>query len=170
METIGRFRQTIKQKPYEFWEFCREIEKIKPERIVEIGILRGGIISYFRGKVKQVVGIDIENGKSDDVIIGDSHNIETMQKLLKRLTGDIDVLFIDGDHSYKGVVRDFELYNPLVRKGGIIGLHDILDSDYHRKLNMGVSTFWNELKAKYQYREIIDNNNLDWGGIGVLYV
>jgi hypothetical protein len=34
-------------------------------------------------------------------------------------------LFIDGDHTYEGVRRDFEMYSPLVRKGGIIAFHDI---------------------------------------------
>ena len=38
----------------------------------------------------------------------------------------LDVLFIDGDHSYDGVASDFAAYGPLVRQGGLIGFHDIV--------------------------------------------
>lgn len=42
----------------------------------------------------------------------------------------IDFLFIDADHSYEGVKLDFELYSRLVKKTGIIVLHDT-DQSYH---------------------------------------
>jgi len=32
----------------------------------------------------------------------------------------VDFLFIDGDHSYEGVKKDFEMYSSLVRKGGVV--------------------------------------------------
>ncbi|MEO0196406.1 MAG: class I SAM-dependent methyltransferase [candidate division WOR-3 bacterium] len=38
----------------------------------------------------------------------------------------LDFLFIEGNHSYEGVKMDFEMYFPLVRKGGIIAFHDIV--------------------------------------------
>jgi len=36
----------------------------------------------------------------------------------------IDLLFIDGDHSYEGVKLDFELYSRIMSPNGIIILHD----------------------------------------------
>jgi hypothetical protein len=36
----------------------------------------------------------------------------------------IDLLFIDGDHSYEGVKKDFELYSKLLSDKGLIILHD----------------------------------------------
>lgn len=36
----------------------------------------------------------------------------------------IDVLFIDGDHSYEGVNADCINYLPLLRSGGYVGFHD----------------------------------------------
>lgn len=36
----------------------------------------------------------------------------------------IDLLFIDADHSYKGVSSDWKNWSPFVRKGGIIAFHD----------------------------------------------
>ncbi len=37
----------------------------------------------------------------------------------------IDLLWIDGDHSEAGAKRDFELWAPLVRPGGILAAHDV---------------------------------------------
>jgi hypothetical protein len=45
----------------------------------------------------------------------------------------IDVLFIDGDHSYEGVKLDFELYSKIVSPKGIILIHDT-DSEYEESL------------------------------------
>jgi predicted O-methyltransferase YrrM len=40
------------------------------------------------------------------------------------VAGPVDILLIDGDHSYKGVKYDFEHWGSLVRAGGLILLHD----------------------------------------------
>ncbi len=42
----------------------------------------------------------------------------------------IDYLHIDGDHSYEGVKKDFELYSTIMSENGIITIHDI-DQTYH---------------------------------------
>ena len=39
-------------------------------------------------------------------------------------TMPIDFLFIDGDHSYDGVRKDWDDWTPLVREGGRVALHD----------------------------------------------
>ena len=45
----------------------------------------------------------------------------------------IDFLFIDGDHSYEGVKKDFELYSKLLNENGVIMIHDT-DSNYETNL------------------------------------
>ena len=45
----------------------------------------------------------------------------------------IDFLFIDGDHSYEGVKRDFELYTQLLTENGVILIHDT-DENYENNL------------------------------------
>lgn len=42
----------------------------------------------------------------------------------------IDYLHIDGDHSYDGVKKDFELYSTIMSENGIITIHDT-DQKYH---------------------------------------
>jgi predicted O-methyltransferase YrrM len=65
------------------------------------------------------------NGKIR-LIQGDSHDKETLKKVSDR---KYDLLFIDGDHSFEGVKKDFEMYSPLVRKGGLVAFHDIFSEE-----------------------------------------
>ena len=78
----------------------------------------------------------------------------------------IDVLFIDGDHTYHGVKKDFEMYEPLVEKDGIIIFHDICK--HMTAPECQVEQFWKEIKDKYENVEIIDPEDDEWGGIGIL--
>lgn len=45
----------------------------------------------------------------------------------------IDLLFIDGDHTYEGVKKDFDLYSTILSKNGIIIIHDT-DEEYEQSL------------------------------------
>jgi predicted O-methyltransferase YrrM len=45
----------------------------------------------------------------------------------------IDLLFIDGDHSYNGIINDFNNYFPLVNKGGYIVFDDYLPYKFNNK-------------------------------------
>jgi len=52
---------------------------------------------------------------------------ERTRKLAHQFTeknGPLDLLHIDGDHSMKGCLADFEAYKALVRPGGFIVFHD----------------------------------------------
>ena len=80
----------------------------------------------------------------------------------------LDYLFIDGDHSYQGVKSDFRMYSPLVRKGGIVAIHDV--AEHPTALGSEVSRFWDEIKAQCRHAEIIESKSQGWAGIGVLYV
>jgi hypothetical protein len=81
-------------------------------------------------------------------------------------TPKFDFLFIDGDHSYAGVKRDFEMYSPLVKPGGWVGFHDINDTEIHRGFGCQVEQFWTELHGTKQEF----NCHAPWGGIGVIQV
>ena len=45
----------------------------------------------------------------------------------------IDLLFIDGDHSYEAVKKDFDLYSQILTDKGIIIIHDT-DEEYEKTL------------------------------------
>jgi cephalosporin hydroxylase len=101
------------------------------------------------------------------VITGDSHAPLVKARVLRALNGEkLDFLFIDGDHSYKGVKADWEDYRGLVRTGGLIAFHDIKDTEFHRKRGCFVAHFWAELKALNRWMEF--SADQDYGGIGVV--
>ena len=78
------------------------------------------------------------NDKKSSFIIGMSNETASVRKAYElTMNNPIDVLFIDGDHSYEGVLTDWLLYNPLVRKGGIVAFHDVLPT----KQQIGVPRF-----------------------------
>lgn len=63
----------------------------------------------------------------------DSHSVSQEWKK------EINLLFIDGDHSYNGVKQDFNDWFPFVKAGGIIFLHDSrrLKCSYINKFSRG---------------------------------
>lgn len=97
----------------------------------------------------------------------DSHARPALEKMRSLLGGrDLDVLFIDGDHSYEGVKKDFEMYSSLVSPGGIIAFHDIVPGP---EINVGgVPRFWNEIKQTRRAIEFVKDWNQRGWGIGVL--
>jgi predicted O-methyltransferase YrrM len=44
---------------------------------------------------------------------------------VKRLAGKIDLLFIDGDHSFEGALADWTGYSPLLSDHAVVAMHDI---------------------------------------------
>lgn len=80
----------------------------------------------------------------------------------------VDFLFLDGDHSYDGVRRDFADYVDLVRPGGIVALHDI--HPHSRGWGGEVPKFWNEIRERYRQTELIANPTQDGYGIGVIWI
>jgi predicted O-methyltransferase YrrM len=99
----------------------------------------------------------------------DSHAPDTVATVREMLGGrSVDFLFIDGDHTYEGVKRDFEMYSPLVGSGGVIALHDI--ALHPPSSGCEVERFWRELRSQYRVREFINNPQQGWAGIGVVEV
>lgn len=43
---------------------------------------------------------------------------------VKNITSYLDFLFIDGDHNYDGVKKDWELYSPMLIQGSVVAFHD----------------------------------------------
>ena len=60
------------------------------------------------------------------------------------------------------------MYSPLVRKGGVIAFHDIVE--HPPETGCEVSMFWNEIKHSYKYLEIVKDWRQNWAGIGVIFV
>lgn len=60
--------------------------------------------------------------------------------------GTIDLLHIDGFHTYDAVRSDFETWLPKVSPGGIVLFHDVAA----RMMDFGAWRFWSELETQHQ--------------------
>lgn len=100
---------------------------------------------------------------------GDSHQLETFNSVKKLLQNTkIDFLFIDAATSYEDRWQDYKMYEPLVKKGGFIGAHDIHFTQVPYIGNPGVHKFWNELKQSKEFYEFIRDRNIGGRGIGLI--
>lgn len=89
--------------------------------------------------VQENVNLFNTNQKSFDYLEGNSQS-EDMVERLKKITKEIDILFIDGDHSKDGVIKDFNLYSDLVVSGGYIVFDDYNDHEYSPEVKPAVDS------------------------------
>ncbi len=175
----------------EILKLIKIIKNKKPKTVIEIGTAQGGTLFLISKAIPEdslIVSIDLPGGSFGygypkikmrlyksfsrpkqklHLIRADSHKLNTLNKVKKILNNrTVDLLFIDGDHTYDGVKKDFEMYSPLVNNTGIIGFHDIVISK--KRSNVGVNDFWIEIKKNYEYEEIVENWKQLRCGIGIL--
>jgi len=181
------------QKRSEILSLARLVAERKPATVVEIGTASGGTLFLFSKLADDratIVSIDLPLGRYGGgyfvwriplyrsfvrlgqrlyLLRADSHRDATLEKCRLRLKGTpIDFLFIDGDHSYEGVKKDFQMYKALVRKGGMVAFHDIVM--HPPAEGCAVHTFWNEIKPAYRYTEFIESPDQIGCGIGVIFI
>lgn len=161
-----------------------------PRTVLEIGTLRGGtLLLWTRVATDDAVLVTVDSatalgglsplgvlcrslarGRQRVVpLLGlDSHAAATLGRVERVLHGaPVDFLFIDGDHSYAGVRRDFEMYAPLVRSGGIVAFHDV--SQRPTGVTHGVAEFWREFAAAHPTEEFVADEQPGFG-IGIYRV
>lgn len=60
-----------------------------------------------------------------------------------------DYIYIDGDHSYKGVKTDYQLFWPRLRAGGFMVFHDVIAQGVLDGGIFGVHRFWKEIQHEH---------------------
>ena len=160
------------------------LSSLIPGMKISIDFCDGGF-----GGVGQLASIDrnkrlSEAFKDTHFIEGDSHKYDTVVRL-KELLGDkkVSVLFIDGDHTFKGCYQDLIIYRQFLKQDGLIVFHDIKETEYHTHVNCRVDLVWREIKKFLQpsdYYEFVEGDASDcttamqhattigWGGIGAV--
>lgn len=175
----------------EVYCLLKVLSENQPQTLLEIGTANGGtlfLLSKIATDNANIISIDLPDGQfggeyfpnwkqplyesfaSENqkihLIRANSHDEDTFAKV-KTLVGEkkIDFLFIDGDHTYEGVKKDFEMYKSLLANEGIIVFHDICKGNTK---DVNVHKFWNEIKSKYLSAEIIDSDGTYHYGIGLI--
>lgn len=162
------------------------IETLRPAVFVELGTHTGN--SYFAfcqsavecGLNGSFHAVDTWRGDEHSELYGDevfamvqAHNSAYYSQIstLKRMTFDealndfsdasINLLHIDGFHTYEAVSHDFSTWAPKVKPDGVVLFHDICE----KTKDFGVWRFWEELKQRYPTMEFHHSH-----GLGVLFM
>jgi len=162
------------------------VEFLRPRVIVELGTHTGNSFNGFceavqrTGSSTRCFAVDTwqgdEHAGAYDSSIYDAlsayqrENYQSFASMLRMTfdealpkfeNGSIDLLHIDGLHTYEAVKLDFDTWLPKVAPGGIILFHDIVV----RENNFGVWRLWDELKQSYRTAEF------SYGyGLGVVFI
>jgi len=152
------------------------LNSLKPHNILEVGARGGTFLLFSKLSTGTKIAVDMDSIFKDSIYLSmigedfhflnaDSQSIETFEKV-KSICPQFDFIFIDGDHSYEGVKRDFELYKQLLSPRGYIAFHDIdsnhvfkdIYSDDEPKTGK-VRRFWEELDYGSKVEIICQKSN-----------
>ena len=142
----------------------------RPEIIVELGVDYGYSTFCFaqslnRNNKGKIYGIDLFLGdkhtsfrNNHDFVVNQmkAHHLNRIELIVKDFNEaakewnqPIDILHIDGLHTYEAIRNDFENWSKYVKKDGIILLHDVCI--YHS--DFGVYKFFDEIDWPKMYFE-----------------
>lgn len=163
------------------------VRNTNPECLVELGTYYGTSISSFLQGVKdsklntRVYAVDSWEGDENAGFYGNyvyehtsalvkkyysSQNVELMKMLFNQAVTEfenesIDILHIDGLHTYDAVKEDYETWLPKMKKDGIILFHDTNVPEY------GVRRLWDEITQNSNYGYFDFKHSF---GLGVLFL
>ncbi|MBC2702344.1 MAG: glycosyltransferase [ANME-2 cluster archaeon] len=164
------------------------VQMLKPKIFVELGTHKGDSYCAFC-QVVSTLGLDtacyavdtwegdehagfygseiLEELKTyhDSIYKGFSQLIQSrFEEALDHFSdGSIDLIHIDGCHTYDAVKHDYEAWLPKMSQRGVVLLHDI---NVHEK-NFGVWKFWEEISKHYPSFEFKHGYGLGVLAVGV---
>jgi hypothetical protein len=168
--------------PFAFWL----MEAMRPRTLVELGVHAGlSYCTFCQAAVElntatRCWGVDhwqgdAHTGDYDKQVLARLESFHqprysTFSKLLRssfddagRLfaDGSVDLLHIDGYHTYEAVSHDFETWLPKMSARGLVLFHDtqVMEREF------GVQRFWQEISQRFPHFEFLHSN-----GLGVLAV
>lgn len=124
-----------KKCPFDLWIYQEMISEQRPDLIIETGTAFGGSALFLASICDlvdhgEVVSIDVEHHERPThpritYLHGSSTAPETLEQVRARAAGTTSrLVLLDSDHSKQHVLRELELYAPLVHVGGYIVVED----------------------------------------------
>ena len=111
---------------------------LRPASVLEIGTAQGGAAMIICAAMDAVgsgrlVCVDPAPQVTPDHLAHLSHRVsflsaaspEAVTKAHELLGSPFDFIFVDGDHTYSGVLRDIEAVSPFVHEGSYVLFHDV---------------------------------------------
>ena len=185
-QTVGGY---CTQDRAELYDLAVMVDALKPDRVMEIGVCEGGwlwCMEPFFAPGAQIIGIDslenpvirIDNLRSVIARLGKTHpttliedisqSPEALDEVVKLLAGKkLDLLHIDGGHDEISARSDWVRYAPLVRKGGLIAIHDIAGVGHKEQQ---VDKLWAEIEADETLTTQVISHRDTLFGIGIVQV
>lgn len=178
------------QRLWELTSLVGLVRELRPRTVVEIGTFRGGTLACWAALATpdaHLVCLDlleptygivettahethlqglVKPGQRLTFLARDSQDPATAAAVRHALGGAaVEFLWIDGDHRDAGVRRDFALYAPMVRPGGLIAFHDIHPDP--RFPDNQAHHLWREIRQGAVVREFIDQDHPGGTGMGI---
>lgn len=148
------------------------IKNLQPGLVVELGSWKGTSFYSFCQAAKdnrlntKLVAIDTWQGDTQAGMFGNDvfsqftgllskYYVNVQASYLRKTFNEavnefedhsIDILHIDGFHTYEAVSNDFNTWKNKVKPNGVILFHDIKE----QKDDFGVYKFWDEVKEQYK--------------------
>jgi predicted O-methyltransferase YrrM len=184
------------QHPAEVRGVLTLVRALRPRNLLEVGVWRGGTFylwcraaapggvklaldwpapGYFGPGPWALTAAELDardaamRGWAAGVAVlrADSRLAATRDAVAARLGGEpLDLLVLDGDHSHAGCRRDYALYRPLVRPGGLVLVHDVTQSPHTERAGFGTPWVWRAVRraAPGRTREVRhDPRGNGWG-------
>lgn len=137
------------QYPQDLIAMQEIIYEVKPDIIIETGVAHGGSLMFYATLMDTVtdgivIGIDVDirpqNRKAIrshplwyriDLVEGSSVNIETLKKVVRIIKKNdvkepVIMVVLDSLHTHKHVLRELEMYSPLVSVGSFLVVFDTI--------------------------------------------
>jgi len=139
----------IIQYPQDIIALQEIIWKVKPDLIIETGVARGGSLIFSASMMHLldsdgiVIGIDIKIRKLNSIAVknhqlskrihlieGSSITKKVLSKVLQLAKDKKKIMIIlDSNHTHKHVLKELEMYSPLVTKGSYLIVFDTIIDD-----------------------------------------